>query len=157
MTFGQIFNDLLTQAQRMPNMEAIYFVSDDSVQEGCYSPAATGGVIVINRIDKETPNKSYLFDTVILLHECGHHHNIIEFKEYPIRSKSGYTYDPENYKISFLILKEECIAWLNAFKILHHTELSSLTFLHKTIIYCAMLYYAFTRLFVYLNYCLFNK
>lgn len=93
------------------------FVEKQRRSSGAYTPMPLS-TIYISRQNPTKPDVSYLRETVILLHEFGHHQNILVKNKNHCLTKTGYIYYvKDEYQIKQL-LKEEFMAWINAFKTL---------------------------------------
>lgn len=171
LKFKQIFNELCYEIgehiadpyfRPLKKSDKVYIILLDNIINadsiGEYRPSVFGSEIHIHRYDRNCPNISYTMDIATLLHEFGHHKNVVIFKYKESESKTGFIYGIDNkYQIKNL-LKEELHAWINAFKCIWYIKnIKSLTFFYKLLLSILLTQAAIDSLTTYVKFAFLTK
>lgn len=122
-------------------------------EEASYTPMKECGVIRIHRYNPKYPNISYVIDTIVMLHEFGHHKNVLVFDDDgKSQSRTGFQYKKHKNEQHFYLLKEELFAWINAFKYLWTVKnIKSLSIYYKILLTIIMLCISIERFSTYIK------
>lgn len=148
------FNLKVREPGKLYNIDLID--SDNMSVNGTYNPQELYAEICLYR--KGINKSSKLADISILLHEFGHHKNIIIFRDRNCQSRTGFIYNDlfsDSEQIAEVFVEEVC-AWKNAIRsiLFEFTHIKLLTFWMRMIILAAVIKQSFICLFAYFEYCL---